>query len=791
MALTPSVTGLLPWWTYQSHLVPGVGEAIVNVVNLNFLMAENDLHVPGGGVPLDFQRMYNSESGHNASNTDGSTPSVFGNRWTNNLDVHLGWSSLGQNTRTISVYTADGARVDYTCTINAVATCTAATAGIYDILATTQLGGNGIACQLQWTKKSGTSYVFDAPYPDCTTNQAGYYGRLLAISARNSNFSIQLTYSWSPDASNPENIATIVATHKPDLATLTLAFGQIAGSNPTITELSSVSRPDGQTINYHYTATGELADVDKPGNNPVLNGHPLPTTFLDGAPIAAGNLPETYDIKQPGLMEVCGPRAAISIIDTNGSPTDGACFDFDYSNHQLSDWYTRGVLNPTPQDDVFVSAIQSGPNTGFVQWNDTAFFSNQSQGYCTPSAVMQDQFLHTTYWCYDNSNRVIQTELLNVGNTLTTSQTWNSNNELTTVTDARGNTTNLAYDLNGNVIEVSLPQQTTYPNGLLRPTSLYDYDAYNNLTYYCDPANNTHDSWNPSTSDTLCETENNVYTKYSYDADGNEPYGCLTASYTPSTYSHSLSYTGGSGNCGVGLPTLVKGTGFRQADGNQRNPTQTFVYNNNGTLHTYNPGDPNQSLWTFSYTTEGMNRLHKTTDPEGVASYQCFNLDGSTFYHETARQNDLDASPPCPTNSQLIAGATPPPYALVNGYDADGDVATVLNHHNCVPSTCAQKGNANYKAATNCNLVAVPAGMTCNFYDGLDRLVEVKQPYDSSFDLYTNPWITRYLYDLTGNLQTFQGNSFYAYGNLFQTQELLPQTPAVQSHRPSQPRIGT
>jgi hypothetical protein len=102
--LSPSVTGILPWWTYQSRDLPGVGTAMVNVVNLNSLIAAQDVDIPTGGVELGFQGVYNSESEHDANNDDGSTPSVFGNRWTNNLDVHLGWVSTGQNTGTVSVY---------------------------------------------------------------------------------------------------------------------------------------------------------------------------------------------------------------------------------------------------------------------------------------------------------------------------------------------------------------------------------------------------------------------------------------------------------------------------------------------------------------------------------------------------------------------------------------------------------------------------------------------------------------------------------------------------------------
>src|SRR4029077_9733066 len=119
------------------------------------------------------------------------------------------------------------------------ATATPLTAGVHDLLATTQVTG-GLACQLQWTTQSGSSYIFNAPYAACG-NLAGQYGRLLTIYGRNSNFYIHLAYSWSPDASSPENIAQITATHQPDGTQLKLTFGQVTGSAPLITELMTVT----------------------------------------------------------------------------------------------------------------------------------------------------------------------------------------------------------------------------------------------------------------------------------------------------------------------------------------------------------------------------------------------------------------------------------------------------------------------------------------------------------------------------------------------------------------------
>src|SRR5579862_3635113 len=36
----PSTTGIVPWWTYESRTIPGVGAAMANAANLNFLFLE-------------------------------------------------------------------------------------------------------------------------------------------------------------------------------------------------------------------------------------------------------------------------------------------------------------------------------------------------------------------------------------------------------------------------------------------------------------------------------------------------------------------------------------------------------------------------------------------------------------------------------------------------------------------------------------------------------------------------------------------------------------------------------
>ena len=67
----------------------------------------------------------------------------------------------------------------------------------------------------------------------------------------------------------------------------------------------------------------------------------------------------------------------------------------------------------------------------------------------------------------------------------------------------------------------------------------------------------------------------------------------------------------------------------------------------------------------------------------------------------------------------------------------------------------------------------VSAGCDFEWYDGEDRLVEVRQPQDGN-DADAFPWMTRYIYDVSaGQPQSITGgqSGFYAYGNLYKTQE--------------------
>lgn len=701
-----NLTGINPWWTYEEGALPGVGKYMVNVANGNLIAQSNDVDIPERGIDLAFRRTYNSFSNNdwNASggNDDGSpSPNVFGAGWTTTFGAHLALNDSGG----ISVFDIDGARYDYT--PNGTG-CFTPPPGMHN-----NLCGDGSGGGYFWYKKSGTIYYFYSPYDGVSI--AGYAGRLYRIFGRNQNNTIQLNYSWAGgDSSTSANLTQIVAAHS-DGQSLTLTFGAISGK----VLLSTLTRPDGDTVNYYYDSLGDLTEVDTPGNG---NG--------------AHKELEAYNANHQ-LGWIKGPRWVAS----SGGEGGYTNFLYDASN-RVTGVQLIGTANWTIPDGTG-TLLQPGMASG---WQTIAYttFAYPS----TTETSLTDIDGHATNWFYDSLGRVTQTQDWTGSLWLVTSASWDGNNNLTESIDARGYATDYAYDSNGNATAVALPTVTTN-QGTFRPTSLYSYDRTNNannIVQYCDPVE-THvlgQDWtaNPGTSDSLCPNQSGA-TRYSWDySDGAEPFGRLSNSYTPLGYHRSFSYSTGAQGGDFGLPSDVNGDSMTQSDGTTRSPHQSFAYDANGNLMSYSAG---VGSTTLSY--DSLNRVTAVTDPDSVTARTCYYPNGQVQAKQSAAQYALDGGVVCGSHSVSFT------------YDSDGDLSTEIHHF----------GNQ--------------AGTTTKYYDGADRLVEVAQPHDSSADLFAYAWLTRYLYDLTqGNTVSADGATFHAYGNLFKTQEYLPSNPVIAAN---------
>jgi YD repeat-containing protein len=730
-------TGIQPWWTYEEHAIPGIGDALVNVGTGNLVVSAVDVDIPEQGIDLAFQRVYNSQSLHDYRGDDGGDGAIFGNRWTNNFDANIVYS---QTTNTFTVYDLDGAACIYTSDGQGNwVPCV----GEHATFAPTDAND----CTYAWTKKDGTVFWFHADNSGGTgcNLPAAKKGHLQEIFDRNLNNNITFNYSYVPGAKeDSEDITEIDANHS-DGQSLVMTFGLVPGT--TVNELATITRPDGSLVRYSYDTSGNLLEVDRPGND------------------SASVLPETYAYAggTSALQEACGPRCTISARQhPNGNPTDGSAllFTIDGSLH-LTSWQVAGVMNIDPGDGYGIIQPWDQTHRG---WENAAYTANFVYGTgngcsntLSGTTSMCDSDLHSTIWTSNGSGNVTETQEstgATEGIMLETTETWDSSNNLVATTDARGFETDYAYDSNGNTIAVARPRPVS---GQDRPTSVYAYDGNNNLLAYCDPVYSAQNGldWNSGTyNGTQCPggpgTSHYVWKSPS---DGSEPFGriyqAFTACYNGSCADHFngvsepgnlVTYTYNS----YGLPLTATGSTIQQPappPQDSRTPVLTFGYDSLGNLTSYSAG---AGTWMLKY--DGLNRLTQRIDPDtgNPTSHFYYNADGSTSLTETPYQHSV-------SNGNAFA------------HDADGDVLSETIHRNNVQGTISKS------------------------YDGLDRLVEVSQPYDNNHDVLTNNWITRYLYDLTeGGSNTFNGSTpFSAYGNLYATQELLPTNGTSETYKGS------
>ncbi len=355
-----------------------------------------------------------------------------------------------------------------------------------------------------------------------------------------------------------------------------------------------------------------------------------------------------------------------------------------------------------------------------------------------------------------------------------TNETWDANDNLVSEVDPRGYETDYAYDTMGNAIAVAEPQTTT-TEGTFRPTSLYDYDAYNNVTAYCDPSE-THAAgadWTspPSASDTLCSSHGVAHTSMLFSNPTKEPYGRLTTITTPMGYSRHIAYDvtkQGAGGSDFGLPTSVQGDPITQTAGQnvpaQVTPIETYQYDSNGNVLCYSDG-----VGTSLIQYDALSRATAHGDPDDgslggcgkssssytTASYKAYFPDGSLKFSETPIQHAAD----------VASGSTA--AAVSYTYDLDGNVITETHHHGCTTTA------------------GCTPGVTTKWYDGADRLVEIMLPHDAKSDYHTYSWLTRHLYDLSlggtrqltvpasATTSAASTQPFSAYGNLYDTQEYV------------------
>ena len=731
-------TGINPWWRYQEQNLPGGGRVMVNVGTGNLVLQDDDMSVAHKGISLAFRRTYNSQSQHDVAGSDGAMPGLYGNGWTNTFDAHLTGSSTG----TITVWDIDGARYDYTLAADGITRLPPP--GQHASLVYV---GN---CGYVWSKKSGTMYYFWGPdAASCPTGwwptYGAYAGRTYQIIGRNRNTYITFSYSWDNGNSAPGGKISAISAQTESGLTATMSFADVSGNRL----LQQIAFPDGVTsVSYGYDAQGNLASVSRPSNNASGN---RPVQYFGYLAFGSGSVLQ-WAASPRWCAGVCGADGAFTTFGYGGGTVPTAT---------VSAIWRGGVVNPVIPDGTGSGALQHGFSTGAYYYDQESY----TTGVGTPT--FRDTDGHATNWVVDSLGRPTQTQDCTAtanqaaqctGTWLVSTETWDSDNNLATEVDPRGSETYYLYDPRGNTTVVAGPYTTTSQGSFL-PTKIFDYDANNNVVAYCDE-NEVHQagvdylpvSFSIEANDSLCASQMGSvpYWRATFTTPSWELAGELTSMTTPMGYTRTISYAP-SQQTGIdyGLPTAVRGDPIAQSDG-ARTPFQSLTYDAAGNL-VCSSSDGNDPTTTTVLVYDALNRVVAVGDPDDatITSSACAKTPGIAGSAIATRTTYFPNGQVATTQTPAEAAAN---VSTQFQYDLDGNVISEQRHY------------------------APNAGPTQKWYDGADRLVEVRQPTDAYYDYYTFPWTTRYLYDLTqgGTVAIASSAPFHAYGGLFKTQELLP-----------------
>ena len=398
--------------------------------------------------------------------------------------------------------------------------------------------------------------------------------------------------------------------------TATLAFGDVSGHRL----LSQITYPDGLTsVVYAYDGLGNLTSVTLPANN------------------SSGAQPHklyTYQALGSGtILWASGDARWVDACGATGCGTDGGILDFAFTGSSnavsaVSQIWHEAVVNPVIADGTNTAPQSNYPTT--AQWYLGEYYTT---GVTTPT--FRDTDGHMINWVVDGAGRPTQTQVCTAttnGGTqcpstalLTSTATWDVNNNLTAAVNVRGAETDAAYDLNGNAVAIAQPQPY---QGLPRPTTLIDYDSFNNVVAYCDPAlvNTTPAAdWSGQYwggSDNYCSSafsSGRVTAQYNT-SPSYEPYGELAAVTTAGGYTTQIAYDPGpQGGTDYGLPTRATGASFTQLDGSSRQAVTSGTYDSNGNLLCRQTNVASGTTATSVMTYDSLSRMVAVADPDDAS----------------------------------------------------------------------------------------------------------------------------------------------------------------------------
>ena len=669
----------------------------------------------GGTVPLTFSHTYNSynttlpEVFYGGKETNGMTETYqpLGDGWSHNYHSFITVVGSGSSLRAvihwgggkIDIYKSNGTEL------------IPESFGVYDKL---YANGNEYVVKTKkqmeyhFSKQGGSGAV--VLYLSSVVDRNGNTLTIQYESGENGSMRISRVSDGNRQLSFSYRSGTNLVSRISDPIGRSIKFTYTLNSQTGHYQLSEFTDAKGQTTTYIY------GDDSKVSTSKLLTRIQLPKgNYIENDYDANRRLTKTVS----GMNGVPTTQTSISVNASYGSSTS--------TNSQVK--VNRGSLSTTYNYTYNDNNMMTGM-TG-----EKGLFVNNTYGNNThpqlPTSLKSNK-TNITDVRYDSMGNILSVTI-DGDETVTTTNTYDNMNNLTSTTDPMGNKTTFNYDSKGNLISVSAPEGVTSSikvdsKGLpvefcdaMGIRTCFEYNVYGNLTKTTLPALNLSSS---STYDMVsrltCSTDALGRTmKFAYDDNDN-----LTSTIDPEQHTTRYEYDANDNLTDI---TNAKGDVTSMSYDNATDwmlsmsfagATKKFDYNEDGTLKSFTK--PDGTLLNYSY--DDLGRVVS----DGIRNYT---------YDDNLRLKSISC------NGKTLS------------YTYDGLNRIIRSEFNGHSNTYTYDKNGNCTSVNN----------TMYEYDGLNRLTSVKfngmtifytYRKDSKLSTitYPNSMTTTYGYDAVGRL---------------------------------------